>query len=120
MSRLSRRHIRPPNRSLSNFSRSAVPDSIGDEIQRDDNRTWIAKCHCGREVGLDPARVTENQLASIPGIGRKNAWALISARAKATSKGNPIHTHQEMFEAADIVPPAMALDVFEYHSTGSQ
>ena len=53
------------------------------------------------------------------GIGRKNAWALISARAKATSKGNPIHTHQEMF-VAHIVPPAMALDVFEYHSTGSQ
>ena len=72
------------------------------------------------EVGLDPAKVTENQLASIPGIGRKNAWALISARAKATSKGKPIHTHQEMFEAADIVPPAMALDVFENHSTGSQ
>ena len=44
---------------------------------------------------LSPVRavvmnVSEKQLESIPGIGKKSAWSLVSARAKLRSKGKAV------------------------------
>lgn len=64
------------------------------------------------EVGLDPRKVTESQLTSIPGIGKKNAWALVSARARATSRGAPLSTIHEMFEATGLSTPSHVSQVF--------
>ena len=64
------------------------------------------------EVGLDPRKVTESQLTSIPGIGKKNAWALVSARARATSRGAPLSTIHEMFEATGLSIPSHVSQVF--------
>ena len=49
-----------------------------------------ARSITGVEVGLDPMTVSEKQLEAIPGIGKKSAWALVSARAKLRSKGKEV------------------------------
>ncbi|MGB2339408.1 MAG: radical SAM protein, partial [Candidatus Poseidoniaceae archaeon] len=45
-----------------------------------------ARSITGVEVGLDINSVTEKQLEAIPGIGKKGAWNLISARARLKRK----------------------------------
>ena len=49
-----------------------------------------ARSITGVEVGLDPMNVSEKQLESIPGIGKKSAWSLVSARARLRSKGKAV------------------------------
>jgi len=45
-----------------------------------------ARSITGVEVGLDINSVTEKQLEAIPGIGKKGAWNIVSARAKLKRK----------------------------------
>ena len=45
-----------------------------------------ARSITGVEVGLDINSVTEKQLEAIPGIGKKAAWNIVSARAKLKRK----------------------------------
>ena len=46
-----------------------------------------ARSITGVEMALDPATATEAQFRSVPGIGRKTAWGLISARARLARRG---------------------------------
>ena len=61
----------------------------------------------GVEVGLDVNSVTQHQLEAIPGIGSKGAWRLVSARARASSKGG-FYSQSEAFKAAGLDAPALA------------
>lgn len=62
-----------------------------------------ARSITGVEVGLNPKSITEKQLAAIPGIGDKTAWALISARVRAQRKKAdpfPYEGVEDWFESA--------------------
>jgi radical SAM superfamily enzyme with C-terminal helix-hairpin-helix motif len=62
-----------------------------------------ARSITGVELGISPTSITEKQLAAIPGIGDKTAWALISARVRAQrKKGDPFPYEgvQDWFKAA--------------------
>ncbi|MEC8107587.1 MAG: helix-hairpin-helix domain-containing protein, partial [Candidatus Thermoplasmatota archaeon] len=45
-----------------------------------------ARSITGVEVGLDINTATEKQLEAVPGIGKKAAWNIVSARAKLKRK----------------------------------
>ena len=60
-----------------------------------------ARSITGVEVGLDPLTVSEKQLEAIPGIGKKSAWALVSARAKLRSKSKEVEL-EPWLEKADV------------------
>ena len=64
-----------------------------------------ARSITGIETGLDWKSVTEKQLAAIPGISAKGAWNLISARAKAISKGRDIENIDQWFDLAGVQIP---------------
>ena len=60
-----------------------------------------ARSITGVEIGMDINTATEKQLEAIPGLGKKSAWNLISARAKLRRKEtNP--SVEAVFEAAQI------------------
>jgi len=53
---------------------------------------------------MDPLKVSEKQLEAIPGIGKKSAWNLVAARAKAFRKrteGLPFDDPQSWFKQAN-------------------
>ena len=60
-----------------------------------------ARSITGVEVGLDINSVTEKQLEAIPGIGKKGAWNLISARARLKRK-ETAPSLERIFETAKI------------------
>jgi len=64
-----------------------------------------ARSITGIETGLDWKSATEKQLAAIPGISAKGAWNLISARAKAISKGRNIENIEQWFDLAGVQVP---------------
>ena len=55
----------------------------------------------GVELGLDTMKATEAQFNSIPGIGEKTAWALVSTRAKSISKDREIRSLEHLFSEAE-------------------
>ena len=62
-----------------------------------------ARSITGVEVGLDINSVTEKQLEAIPGIGKKGAWNLISARARL-KREETAPSLELIFETAKIEP----------------
>ena len=48
---------------------------------------------------------SEKQLAAIPGISAKGAWNLISAKAKAISKGRELENIEQWFDSAGVQIP---------------
>ena len=64
-----------------------------------------ARSITGIETGLDWRKVSEKQLAAIPGISAKGAWNLISARAKAISKNRTIENIDDWFKTAGVQIP---------------
>ena len=71
----------------------------------------------GVELGLDTMKATEAQFNSIPGIGNKTAWALVSARAKSLSKDMPIRSTEHLFNEAEAHLPDHAREILK-HPTG--
>ena len=69
-----------------------------------------ARSITGVEVGLDINSVTEKQLEAIPGIGKKGAWNLISARARLKRK-EIAPSLERIFETAKIEPNSTILSV---------
>lgn len=69
-----------------------------------------ARSITGVEVGLDINSVTEKQLEAIPGIGKKAAWNLISARARLKRK-ETTPSLERIFETAKIEPNTTILSV---------
>lgn len=69
-----------------------------------------ARSITGVEVGLDIDSVTEKQLEAIPGIGKKAAWNLISARAKLKRKETTASLEQ-IFETANMELSSTMLSV---------
>jgi radical SAM superfamily enzyme with C-terminal helix-hairpin-helix motif len=65
----------------------------------------------GVEVGLDVNSATQQQFEAIPGIGSKGAWRMVSARAKAASKGEAFDSVVSAFAAASLDFPAAANSV---------
>ena len=65
----------------------------------------------GVEVGLDVNSATQQQFEAIPGIGSKSAWRMVSARAKAASKGEAFDSVESAFAAASLDFPAAANSV---------
>ena len=61
----------------------------------------------GVEAGMDVNTATQHQLEAIPGIGSKGAWRLVSARARASSRGG-FYSPNEAFEAAGLDVPNIA------------
>ena len=66
-----------------------------------------ARSITGIETGLDWKKVTEKQLAAIPGISAKGAWNLIGARAKARSKKRPFESVEDWFKSAGVNIPEL-------------
>jgi radical SAM superfamily enzyme with C-terminal helix-hairpin-helix motif len=57
----------------------------------------------GVEIGLDINSVSQQQLESIPGIGKKAAWRIISSRAKASRSSKiPFNSVEMAFEMAQV------------------
>lgn len=69
-----------------------------------------ARSITGVEVGLDINSVTEKQLEAIPGIGKKSAWNIISARARLKRK-ETAPSLERIFETAKIEPNTTILSV---------
>ena len=69
----------------------------------------------GVETDLDVNSVTQHQLEAIPGIGRKGAWRLVSARARASTKG-VFDSPNEVFEAAGLLMPPLAQTIFSHEA----
>ena len=69
-----------------------------------------ARSITGVEIGLDINSVTEKQLEAIPGIGKKAAWNLISARARLKRKETATSL-ERIFETAKIEPNTTILSV---------
>ena len=70
----------------------------------------------GVEVGLDPNQMTERQFRSIPGIGDKAAWKIISARANRLSSNSDsiaFENIDDVFELVDIQMPELASEIME-------
>ena len=66
-----------------------------------------ARSITGVEIDMDVNTVTEKQLEAIPGIGKKTAWNLISARAKLKRKQEETSI-ESIFDAAKInIEPQM-------------
>jgi radical SAM superfamily enzyme with C-terminal helix-hairpin-helix motif len=64
-----------------------------------------ARSITGVEIGMNPLKMSEKQLEAIPGIGKKSAWNLVAARAKAFRKrteGLPFDDPQSWFKQANI------------------
>lgn len=66
-----------------------------------------ARSITGIETGIDWRKVTEKQLAAIPGISSKGAWNLIGARAKSISKKKQFENIEEWFKSAGVQLPEL-------------
>ena len=60
-----------------------------------------ARSLTGVEVGLDVREASEKQFEAIPGIGKKAAWNLVSARAKLKRK-EETPSIESIFESAKV------------------
>ncbi len=70
----------------------------------------------GIEIGLDPNVMTERQFRSIPGIGDKAAWKIVSTRANRLSMNSDSPAFEnihDVFDATDIEMPEIATLVME-------
>ena len=70
----------------------------------------------GIEIGLDPNIMTERQFRSIPGIGDKAAWKIVSTRANRLSMNSDSPAFEnihDVFDAIDIQMPEIANLVME-------
>ncbi len=70
----------------------------------------------GVEIGLDPNTMSERQFRSIPGIGEKAAWKIVSTRANKLSKNPEILAFEsihEVFDSTDIPMPELANLIME-------
>jgi radical SAM superfamily enzyme with C-terminal helix-hairpin-helix motif len=65
----------------------------------------------GVEIGLKMNEVTQKQLESIPGIGEKSAWKLISERVKSARKGNVYDNIENWFDTAKVELPPLASQI---------
>ena len=67
----------------------------------------------GVETGLNINMATEKQLESIPGVGKKTSWKIVSNRAKIKSNSNsqPFSSVREAFEAVNLEVPYYAEEV---------
>ncbi|MGB1365027.1 MAG: radical SAM protein [Candidatus Poseidoniaceae archaeon] len=70
-----------------------------------------ARSITGVEVGLDINTASEKQLEAIPGIGKKAAWNLVSARAKLKRKEDH-PSIESIFQSAKIHLDSSILSVF--------
>ena len=66
-----------------------------------------ARSITGIETDLDWKKVTEKQLAAVPGISTKGAWNLIGTRAKAQSKKRPFESVEDWFKSAGVNIPEL-------------
>jgi len=64
-----------------------------------------ARSITGVETGLDWHKISEKQLAAIPGISAKGAWSLIGTRAKAIAKNRDLENIEQWFDSAGIIFP---------------
>ena len=64
-----------------------------------------ARSITGVEMALDPSTATEAQFRSVPGIGRKTAWGLISARARLARRGFESISIEMLYEEWVDSPP---------------
>ena len=64
----------------------------------------------GVELGIDINDATQRQLESIPGIGRRSAWSLLSTRAKLARESSirPFSTVSEAFQQSGLDMPDIA------------
>jgi len=64
----------------------------------------------GVELGVDVNRATAQQLAAIPGIGKKSAWNIVSTRARLGSNGSskPFSSVGEAFLQSGVRIPEFA------------
>ena len=70
----------------------------------------------GVEIGLDPNSMTERQFRSIPGIGDKAAWKIVSTRANRLARNPEIQAFEnisDVFDATDLQMPEFASLVME-------
>ena len=70
----------------------------------------------GVETNLDINSVSQHQLASIPGIGEKTAWKIISAKAKRLSKNREnkaFENLEDAFSEINMETPELSKIVFE-------
>ena len=70
-----------------------------------------ARSITGVEIGLDINSATEKQLEAIPGIGKKAAWNIVSARAKLKRKEDR-PTIESIFASAKLQLDSTILSVF--------
>ena len=70
----------------------------------------------GVEAGMDVNTATQHQLEAIPGIGSKGAWRLVSARARASTKGG-FDSVEAAFEAAGLGLPTAAETILGVDAT---
>ena len=64
-----------------------------------------ARSITGVEINLDHEKMSQKQLESIPGIGEKTAWRLISERAKRKRKSKQLEAFEhpeDWFKAASV------------------
>ena len=64
----------------------------------------------GVELGIDINEATQRQLESIPGIGKRSAWSIVSTRGKLARKSpnRPFSSVYEAFHNSGIDMPEMA------------
>ncbi len=68
----------------------------------------------GVELNLDINSVSQQQLESIPGIGKKGAWRIISSRARASRKSDtPFISVEQAFSSANLEIPPIAKKVLK-------
>ena len=68
----------------------------------------------GVELNLDINSVSQQQLESIPGIGKKSAWRIISSRARASRKSDtPFISVEQAFSSANLEIPPIAKKVLK-------
>ena len=68
----------------------------------------------GVELGLDINSISQQQLESIPGIGKKGAWRIISSRAQASRKSDlPFNSVEEAFSMANLQMPLLAKKILK-------
>ena len=73
----------------------------------------------GVELGIDVNEASQSQLESIPGIGKKSAWSLVSTRAKMNteSPNSPFSSVSDAFTKAGLQTPEMAEQILVVNHT---